>query len=126
MLQGYFFLFVACLLCQCELYLKLLFNLHFGFLLGFGVLLLELLNFIVFLLLQILQLLLCIVDDLFYLGVDHEVLHLETHFGLETQAAELTLGQTDSQLVIFDGGSGLRVLARGALISGFTQELHDF
>lgn len=80
---------------QGELHLELLLHLRYGFILRLSVLLQKLFNLVVFLLLELFEFLFGLVHDLFHLGVDHQLLHLESHLRLEAQTPEFTLGQSD-------------------------------
>ena len=107
-----------------ELQFKLLLNFLIGLIFSFSMILLELGDFIFFLLLEFFELLPGLVNDLLHHWVDHHLLHLEAHLRLEAQT-ELALGLADGHLVVFDGG-GCLARARASLhLARFVQKLHD-
>jgi len=80
--------------------------------------------------LEFLKLLLGLVDDFLYFRVNHHLLHLEAHLGLEAEAAEFALGLANGELVVFDLGCGLVSLGHrcctARLVARLVQKLHDF
>ena len=125
LLQLGLLLCVLLLHSQCDLYLVLLFDLRVGLVLSLGVFFLELFDFVILLLLKLLEFLAGGIDDFFDAWVDHQLLHFEAHFRLEAEAAEFGLGLADGALVVLHGGRGLSPRTCHASIAHFVQELHD-
>lgn len=120
------FLGVFILGCARDLEFEFLLDLLISLVLGLGVFLLELGDFVLLLLLELLQLLLRLVNDLFHFRINHHLLHFQAHLRLETEATKFTLGLPNGHLVVLDGWLGFGCGVRASCsLTGFVQELDD-
>lgn len=85
----------------------------------------ELFDLLILFVLQLFELLSRLVDNLFDFRVDHHLLHLETHLGLEPEAAEFTLGLSNRDFVILHRWLLLSIRVGGG-VACLVEELHDF
>lgn len=86
---------------------------------------LELSDFVFLLFLELFEFSLGLVDNLLDLGINHHLLHLESHLGLETETAEFALRLANGLFVILHCWSRLGNTGTGPSFTSFVQKLHD-